>query len=321
MNKKNPAKKIIYFDKEKTCFPAKQNNKHLKVIIKVSFILIVLVVINNVFESLNAETTNTYVIGSLSMHQAGVDNPTVTEILQPYKDYIESRSKLKIVLKNVDSIDAMIKGLKNNTIQMGYVTNIDYIEIKRVLNIVPMLRHLKASSSKYKALLVVRKEAPYKSLADLKGKTFTYSTKTSSHGYVMPNLMINKKYKMPLEKYFGKIITTKKDSDGVLAVYYRKADAVYTTNLILEFFSNYNPRIVRELKVIDTSEPLMYGPIFYYPPNFKNLQDMEKIKSAIADMNDNVKGKQILLFFKISGWEEAKDSDYDSLRNIIKNMH
>lgn len=268
----------------------------------------------------SSKNKDSYVLGLLST-QFDYDPDTLTEVFEPYLNYMNEKTGITIRIKMFSNTDLMIKAFKENQIQLGNISNIDYVKIKKqVPTIIPIARKIKAGSSKYKTVLIVRKDSPYKTLADLKGKSYAYTFQDSPHGYIVPSLIIRKQFKMPLEKFFGKIMKVKKDSDAVLALYYKKVDAIYTYDSVLNYFEQANPGIIKNIKVLESYEPLYYGSIVYLENGFKNKKDIELIKHEILTMGSNIKGKQLLLVFKVSGWDESKDSDYDSLRNLINKL-
>ena len=201
---------------------------------------------------------------------------------------------------------------------MGYLSNLDYLELKKHKNVVPYAKVVKGGNSLYNAIILVRKDSGINTLADLKGKKFAYTNKTSSHGYMYPNITIKDQFGTSLESFFGSILTTKKDPDGVLAVLYKRADAVSASSQTFATLCELMPRLRRELKVINKSEPMVHGPMFYYKPNIKNSATIDRVKAEMLNMDKVVTGKQVLILFKIGGWTTANDNDYNSLRQLLK---
>ena len=245
-------------------------------------------------------------------------NKGTYQVVVPYLSYLSEQLGYNIKLKVFDSYEKMLSEFKEGKVHLAYTSNYDYIRFKKDLDVTPLIRQVKGGSSKYNVLLVVKKDSPYNSLAQLKGKTCAYGSKDSSHGYIVPNYIIKEKFKQSFECFFGTIIKTKKEPDSVLSVIYKKSDATFTSNQILDNMTLPNPNINRELKIIDSSQTLVHGPIFCYSKNFKHKEDISKIINETVRMGETIKGKQLLLTLKLSRWEEAKDSDYDSLRKIIE---
>lgn len=285
---------------------------------KCLFIIFLSLVVIFIYPQAKAQTQQDKItLGIIITHMA-VSPTAILEGCRPFAKYMSQRLGTPTEVEIIPDIATLIKGLDNGSLNAGYISNLDYVRLKSNRNITPIAKVVKGGTSTYNAVLLVRKDSDIKSLADLKGKSFAFSSKNSSHGYLYPSLLIKSKYKVPLESYFGKIITTKKDPDGILAVLYKRADAVSASSQTFAILCELMPRLKRELIVLSTSEPLVHGPIFVYDKNIKNKNLPTKIKNEVLAMDKSTEGKQVLLLFKIGGWTSASDADYNSLRKMLQ---
>jgi phosphonate transport system substrate-binding protein len=249
-----------------------------------------------------------------------VSPEAILEGVRPFAKYLTKKLGVEVKCELVPDYNAMITGLNNGKIQLGYVSNLDYLKIKSKMDITPFAKVIKGGSSTYKSILLVRKDSNINDIKGLKGKRFVYTSKNSSHGYLFPALLIKNKFNQPLEKFFSSISITKKDPDGIFSVLYKRSDAVGASSQTFAILSELMPRLNRELKVIATSEPYVHGPIYYYSKNFNNKTQIEKVKKEILSMEKEPEGKEVLLLFKIGGWTQATDSDYNTLRSMVKRL-
>ena len=245
-------------------------------------------------------------------------NPAaILEACKPFANYIGKRLNKKVIITIYPELADIVEQIDNGNLHFGIISNLEYVKLAEQRNVKPLAKGLKGNSSCYKAILLVRNDSGINSIGDLKGKKFVYSSKDSSHGYLFPSLLIKTKYHMPLEQYFSEIIHTKKDPDGILAVYYKKADVVSASSLTYELMCELKPQMKRKLKVIEYSEPLVFDPIFYFEENFKEKSLIEKSKKEVLNMHNVPEGNQILMMIKIGRLESASNADYDSIRNMI----
>lgn len=266
--------------------------------------------------SVKAAKQDELVCGVIITHMA--ENPAaILEGIKPFSKYLTKRLGVNVRVDLVPDDEAMIKRLEEGTIHLGYGSNLDYIKIRERKPIVPFAKVVKGGTSTYNAILLVRNDEGIKSLADLRGKTFSYTKKTSSHGYLYPKLLVKQQFNTTPENFFGKLTKTKKDPDGILAVLYKRADAVGASSQTFAILSELMPRLKRELKVLKSSNPLVHGPMFLYPANFTDKNLIERSKMEVLNMDKSTEGKQVLLFFKIGGWTTASDSDYNDLRRMF----
>jgi phosphonate transport system substrate-binding protein len=257
--------------------------------------------------------------GIIVTHMA-VSPAAILEGVRPLANYMTKRIGVPVKVDVISDEDTMIRRLQEGSLQLGYVSNLEYIKIKQKLNITPFAKVIKGGSSKYNAILLVREDAGINSLSDLKGKTFSYTSKDSSHGYLFPGLLIKKNFHQSLENFFGHLNITKKDPDGILSVLYKKSDVVGASSQTFMILSDLMPRLKRELKILDKSDPLVHGPFFYYDKNFKDKSLIERCKKEILNMDRATEGKQVLLLFKIGGWTTASDADYNNLRQLYNSL-
>lgn len=283
---------------------------------KLILLILALVLTISIIGDVRAKAKRKLVCGIILTHMA-VSPTAILEGCKPFANYISRKIDVDFQIEIVPDVNYLIKGLENNTIQMGYVSNLDYVKIKKSRHVTPFAKVVKGGTSTYNAKLLVRKDSGINKLSDLKGKKFAYSSKNSSHGYLYPYLLIKKGFNKPLEKFFGSIITTKKDPDGILSVLYRRADVVSASSQTFAILTELMPRLKRELKVLSTSQPLVHGPMFFDQENVPDQEMRENIKREVLNMSKGTEGKQILLLFKIGGFTSAKDCEYNSLRTLL----
>lgn len=83
------------------------------------------------------------------------------------------------------SYGASVQALVSNKAQVAYLSSIPFILAKKEAPVQPLLVEERADKTFYNSVFVVAKDAPYKSLSDLKGKRMMFTSPTSTSGYVM----------------------------------------------------------------------------------------------------------------------------------------
>lgn len=245
-------------------------------------------------------------------------SPTaILEGCRPFARYMSDKLGMNAKVEIIPDVNTMLNKLDDGSIDFGYVSNLDYVKLKKQRDVNPITKVVKGGTSTYNAILLVRKDSGINTLDDLKGKSIAYTSKNSSHGYLYPSILVKDKFHMPLEQFFGKVVTTKKDPDGILSVLYKRADAVSASSQTYNILCLLMPRIKRDLKIISTSQPFVHGPMFSYEKNVKDKTIITNYKKHILEMDKVTEGKQVLLLFKIGGWTNATDTDYNPLRQML----
>lgn len=278
------------------------------------FIFVCLLLPNIVFSQ---EKKDKIIVGAV-VKEFGLSPSAVMAGCKPFSEYITERLGIETKMKIVPDVEALVASFKDGSINYGLVENQDYVKLKAKNTIVPFVKAVKGGTSTYKAVILVRNDSGINSMADLKGKNFAYVTKSSSHGYMFPSLTIKSLFGKTMDQFFGSQTQYKKDTDSILAVYYKKADVVSTSDITFEILSELRPQIKRKLKVLEVSDPFVFGPIFYYKDNIMNMETVAKLKDEIINMKNVPEGDQLLMIFKIGDWTEARDEDYDGLRKLMQ---
>lgn len=106
------------------------------------------------------------------------------------------------------SSSVIIEGFKNGTVDLGYLGSLD-MHIASLQNAADVLLVGEIKNRTfYESFWVTKKEKPYKSIEDLKGKPVAFSSRTSTSGYLVPHKdLIERKLLEPKqnpEAFFGK---------------------------------------------------------------------------------------------------------------------
>lgn len=88
----------------------------------------------------------------------------------------------------------IFEGLANGTIDLGYLSATDMLNVrdKNVASIL-LAGEFPDGKTSYESYWVVKKEAPYQSIADLRGWPVAFASKTSTSGFVLPLLDLSRR--------------------------------------------------------------------------------------------------------------------------------
>jgi phosphonate transport system substrate-binding protein len=131
-------------------------------------------------------------------------------------------------------------------------------------------------------MILTKKGSGLKTLEDIKGKKWAFTSSQSTSGTLVPTVMFSKKDINPQE-YFSKVLYSGGHEASILSVKAGKVDAASTNNL------DFNRGLGRNWEKDD-------------------------VMGAFLSYND----KEGLAKLKLKGFAPAKDSDYDSVRELIK---
>jgi len=162
---------------------------------------------------------------------------------------------------------------------------------------------------KTSGVVVVRKDSPIQSLAELNNQTVAFPAPTALAATMLPLA------------HFGE------QNVHVTPKYVVSMDSVYTSVAKgffpagggeLHSFNTLNAEVRGQLRILWTAEPLPPLTFAAHPRVPKDV--VAKIQKAMRDMDQNVQGAELLKAMKFKGFDLAQDSDYDAMRKLKLKM-
>ncbi len=170
----------------------------------------------------------------------------------------------------------------------------------------------------YQAYLIVNERSPFKTLEDLRGKTFAFTDPDSNTGHLVPIHWIKAIHENP-ETFFSSTIYTYSHDNAIKAVARGLVDAASVDSLIWEFYNRRNRKITEATRIIKKSD--LYG----IPPlvTSKNLSGAvkERIRKILFSMHQDRDGKRILGHLMIDRFVQPMDNWYDSIKAMAGVPH
>lgn len=154
-------------------------------------------------------------------------------------------------------------------------------------------------------LLVVRKDSTYKSVKDLDGKTGAFPAPSAVTAAVLPFAHFKE-----MNVHVTPSYVTSHDS-----VYRAVAKGLYAVGGGEErTFNNMNPEVRDQLRVLWTAPPLPPFVFAAHPRVPKSA--VNRIREAMLRMDQDPAAKPLLKAINFKGIAPAKDSDYDTVRQL-----
>jgi phosphonate transport system substrate-binding protein len=168
--------------------------------------------------------------------------------------------------------------------------------------------------STYHSIIITHKDSGIKTLNDLKGRDFVFVDPASTSGNLVPRSMM-KKAGIDPEKDFKNVVYAGGHDAVELAVKNKKAAAGADSDITYEKMAAKKLISPEENIIIAKSDPLPGSPIAYRQDLPEELK--EKIRQAFLNMHRE-NPQALGGYGEIIRYEEAKDSDYDIVRETAK---
>ena len=120
-----------------------------------------------------ADSNNELLFGSVAM-----DIPAVMhKRLRPLTRYLSDKLGRPVSLKLSPNMGAAIKEVASQQVDLAYLTPVAYLKAHAKGGAKIVAKTVTKGKASFQLMIVVKKDSPYKTVADLKGKTFAFGDK------------------------------------------------------------------------------------------------------------------------------------------------
>lgn len=166
----------------------------------------------------------------------------------------------------------------------------------------------------FKGIVLVRKESPIKTIADLKNKVVSFPAATALAGSMMPQYFMQKnglniKKGEIAAKYVGS------QESSILALYHKEVDAAATWPMTWNSFSAEKTVLKDELRILFLTPALINNSLM--AKKSVDHKILEKVKKIFFNLHQNHEGRVILSRMKLSKFEVAGDKQYKVVHQFL----
>lgn len=228
---------------------------------------------------------------------------------QPLVAYLEREMGVKVDLNVPTNYAAVVEALVNDQVDIAYLGGFTYVQASKRAGVIPLIQRERDQS--FHSVFITQPGSGINNLADLKGRTFTFGDVNSTSGHLMPE------YFMRQAGVDAEVIAKAAYSGGhdatALAVANKKVDAGALDETIYERMTRDGKLDGAQVRVFHTTPPYFD----YVWAARKGLDSKFGQAFSVAffrlDTN-NPEHKVILDLLGASKYVEARDTDYDKLR-------
>ena len=137
----------------------------------------------------------------------------------PFMEYLSRQLGTKVTLRVANDYAAVIEGQRAGNVHIGYYGPASFARaLVTGVKITAFVIDVNKDGSKgYYSVFYVKKDSPYKTIQDLKGKELGLVDPNSTSGYNMPMFALNKQG-VNAEQFFSKVLVTGSHENAVLAL-------------------------------------------------------------------------------------------------------
>ena len=245
------------------------------------------------------------------------ENPTeLQRKFKPLGAYLEKKTGLKVQFTPVTDYAASVEGLVNHKLDMVWFGGFTFVQANERSNgkIVPLVQ--RAEDEKFQSVFVTA-NPDIKSLADLKGRTFSFGSESSTSGHLMPRSFLLAA-KINPEADMKRIAFSGAHDATVAAVAGGKVDAGAVNASVWK-------KLVEEKKVDTTAVRVFFTTPGYYDYNWSVHADMpaalkKKITDAFLALDASTpEGREILELQRATKFIPTNAGNYAAIEAAARN--
>lgn len=160
--------------------------------------------------------------------------------------------------------------------------------------------------------VVVHRDSPYHSFADLRGASWAYNEPGSQSGYHVT------RHRLATMgegwSFFGRLIETGAHRRSLQLVTQREVDASAIDSTVLEWVLERHPEVAQTIRIIDTLGPSPIPPWVMSQTAADRYGDI--IRQALLAMHDSSAGREALAMGQLARFAAVTDDDYNPIREM-----
>lgn len=236
---------------------------------------------------------------------------------QELTEYIGRRLGMPVSLVQRKTYAEIDELLAKGQLDVAFVCSGPYAAQGATPNFELLAAPVVGGQTTYRAYLIVGRDSPYQTLADLGGKIFAFTDPDSNTGRLVPEAWLAALGRRP-ETFFAQTIFTYSHDNSIEAVARGLVDGATVDGLVWDFLARRRPELTGLARIIRVSEPFGIPPVVAS----RVLSDEQKaaVKTALLVMAGDPQGRRILDALMIDGFVEARSEWYDSIRRLREGL-
>ena len=229
----------------------------------------------------------------------------------PLGQYLQQRLGMPVEWIPVTDYAAAVEALVNGKVDLAWFGGFTFVQasVRSGGRIIPLVQ--REEDSKFRSVFITGADSGIRSLADLKGRTFSFGSQSSTSGHLMPRSFLLKEGIDP-DRDFKRVSYSGAHDATIAAVAGGKVDAGAVNISVWDKFVAEGKVDPRQVKVFYTTPP-------FYDYNWSVNATLapaqrEKLRQAFLDLSsDTPEGKQILELQRASRFVPTGPENYQGI--------
>jgi ABC-type phosphate/phosphonate transport system substrate-binding protein len=238
----------------------------------------------------------------------------VKEIVKAY--HYNEGYNLKAKIYN--GYDDLKEEMKQDSLAVVVLNTLDYLEFIDKIELDPVLVLSSRGDIFEQYYILVRKDDRYKNIKDLKGADIgQISGKNQTASRYWLDVTLAKNNITDKSKFFKKVITSDKESQLILNLFFGHLDACIVSKGAFALMKELNPQIESKIMSIQNSPGYLIG-LICYVRNVISDHEKELFYTNVLHIQELNSGKQLLSLIKVEKFTDFKREYLNSTKELAK---
>jgi phosphonate transport system substrate-binding protein len=253
------------------------------------------------------------------LHVSAIPDEAPTELQRKFKplgDYLQKETGLQVQFTPVTDYAAVVEGLANKKIDLAWLGGFTYVQAKQRTQgqALPIVQRVE--DEKFTSKFIVPADSPAKTLADLKGKTFTFGAPSSTSGHLMPRFFLQQAGIKPDADFKTVAFSGAHDATVAFVASGRAEGGVLNASVWDKLVESGNPNAAK-VRVLATTPP-------YFDYNWTVRPGLDaalrkKLTDAFLKLDPTKPGmKEIMDLQRASKFVPTASANYDGIESAAK---
>ncbi len=241
---------------------------------------------------------------------------TPVDTVEYYQDiiaYISEKIGQPVEMQYRKTYDEMDRMLEQGEVDAAFICSAPYIEDKRKFGVELLVAPQVDGSPFYRSFIIVHRDSDIKGFNELEGRSFAFTDPKSNSGKLYPTYLLARSGHK-VEDFFKKYVYSYSHNKSIELVAKKEVDGAAVESLIYEYMQGKKSPYVQQTRIIDQSQYFGSPPLVASPKTSTFIK--KKIIEILVNMQQDPKGKRILNNVLIEKFVQAKDINYDSVREM-----
>jgi phosphonate transport system substrate-binding protein len=231
---------------------------------------------------------------------------------QPLATYLGERLGRTVQLVTSKDFDSFWKGVKQQRYDIVHYNQYHYIQSSDAYRVIAHQQEFGRTA--VAGALFVRTDSGINDISQLRGRTIIFGGgRDAMMSYIAPRYLL---MQAGLNEGDFKTEFAVNPPNALLALYHQQADAAGGGDILIDLPAVRNAINTGELKMIASTEPLLFLPWAVKRSMPPKLAD--DIQAILVSLGDTPAGRRILEAAQVTGMGAASDKDYDAHRRMTR---